>query len=101
MNLETCLVATGMGVTAVFMVYLLGQVKSLKVQARTLEASLAHAATAHLAPAAPVSKAAPAQVQSPTDIADYMTKLQRHANKLYFAGKLGNWPLADFYVEEI
>lgn len=40
---------------------------------------------------------------SPEDIelGDVMTKLQRHSNKLWFAGQANNWPLAAFYVHEL
>ena len=31
----------------------------------------------------------------------YMNNLQRHANKLWFAGNAENWELAAFYVEEL
>lgn len=34
------------------------------------------------------------------EIADVMTKVQRHFNKLYFAGSNENWELAEFYIEE-
>jgi cytochrome c553 len=30
-----------------------------------------------------------------------MNHIQRHANKLYFAGQNENWPLAGFYVHEL
>lgn len=35
------------------------------------------------------------------EVALYMTHIQRHMNKLYFAGKAGNWDLAGFYVHEV
>jgi len=35
------------------------------------------------------------------ELADAMTKLQRHINKLWFAGKNKNWELANFYAHEI
>lgn len=35
------------------------------------------------------------------ELADAMTNLQRHANKLWFAGKNKNWELANFYAHEI
>lgn len=35
------------------------------------------------------------------ELAVVMGHLQRHANKLYFAGQNSNWPLAGFYVHEI
>jgi hypothetical protein len=35
------------------------------------------------------------------ELADYMNKLQRHANKLWFAGSSQNWELAQFYVHEL
>ena len=35
------------------------------------------------------------------EIADVMTKLQRHFNKLWFAGNEQNWELAGFYVHEL
>ena len=40
---------------------------------------------------------------SPEDIelGDVMTKLQRHSNKLWFAGRANNWPLAAFYIHEL
>lgn len=43
----------------------------------------------------------PVPPEPPIEVADTMTKLQRHANKLYFAGRHENWKLADFYIEEI
>ena len=42
----------------------------------------------------------PPPPEPPVEVADVMTKLQRHANKLYFAGKHENWKLADFYIDE-
>ncbi len=35
------------------------------------------------------------------EVAISMNHIQRHANKLYFAGQNENWPLAGFYVHEI
>ena len=35
------------------------------------------------------------------EIADVMAKLQRHMNKLWFAGNEENWELAGFYVHEL
>lgn len=35
------------------------------------------------------------------EVAYYMNHIQRHFNKLYFAGTNENWPLADFYVDEL
>jgi hypothetical protein len=36
-----------------------------------------------------------------TELADYMNKFQRYANKLWFAGNNQNWPLAQFYIHEL
>lgn len=35
------------------------------------------------------------------EIAVYMNSLQRHSNKLWFAGSTGNWELAKFYAHEL
>ena len=35
------------------------------------------------------------------ELAVVMSHIQRHANKLYFAGQNENWPLASFYVHEL
>jgi hypothetical protein len=35
------------------------------------------------------------------ELANYMTNLQRHANKLWFSGTAQNWELAQFYVHEL
>jgi hypothetical protein len=35
------------------------------------------------------------------EIAVYMNSLQRHSNKLWFAGSAGNWELAQFYAHEL
>jgi len=35
------------------------------------------------------------------ELGDVMTKLQRHSNKLWFAGKAKNWPLSAFYIHEL
>lgn len=35
------------------------------------------------------------------EVAPVMGRLQVYANKLWFAGSAGNWPLAQFYVHEI
>jgi len=35
------------------------------------------------------------------ELAIAMNHIQRHANKLYFAGQNGNWPLAAFYIHEL
>lgn len=35
------------------------------------------------------------------EVAITMNHIQRHANKLYFAGQNENWPLAGFYVHEL
>jgi hypothetical protein len=86
-------------VAAALMTYLVSEVKALKVQARTLNEALRTNATARAS--VPVVKAVSVGAEEPVEIADIMTKLQRHANKLFFAGKRENWPLADFYVEEI
>jgi hypothetical protein len=41
------------------------------------------------------------QQQEEIEVADVMTKLQRHAAKLWFAGQQAHWSLADFYVDEL
>ncbi len=38
---------------------------------------------------------------SVTFVPDLMNRFQRYANKLYFAQKFENWPLINFYLEEI
>ena len=35
------------------------------------------------------------------EIADIMTKLQRYMNKMWFAQLHSNWPLMEFYIEEM
>ncbi len=35
------------------------------------------------------------------EVAVVMSHIQRHANKLFFAGNNANWPLAKFYVHEL
>lgn len=35
------------------------------------------------------------------EVAVVMSHIQRHANKLFFAGNKANWPLASFYVHEL
>lgn len=35
------------------------------------------------------------------EVAVVMSHIQRHTNKLFFAGKNANWPLASFYVHEL
>ena len=35
------------------------------------------------------------------ELGDVMTKLQRHSNKLWFAGINENWELTAFYIEEL
>jgi hypothetical protein len=35
------------------------------------------------------------------ELADPMAAMQRFADKLYFAGLAGNWPLAAFYLHEL
>ncbi|HEY2952878.1 MAG TPA: hypothetical protein VGK40_09860 [Verrucomicrobiae bacterium] len=89
-----------LGIVAVagVLTYLLVQVAGFKKETVALRASLA-AAMNRPAPALPAAH--PRPPQEPIELADVMTKLQRHANKLYFAGKLENWKLADFYIEEI
>jgi len=39
--------------------------------------------------------------ESDIEVADVMTKLQRHANKLWFSGVNDNWELANFYITEL
>ena len=90
--------------------WLLLQVNQLKVQARSLEAALEQSksvplfvqqrASSSSAPG-PVPQMIPPQAAEPIEIGDIMTKLQRHANKLYFAGEHRNWELAAFYLEEV
>ena len=35
------------------------------------------------------------------EVADIMTKLQRYMNKMWFAQMHSNWPLTEFYIEEM
>ncbi len=35
------------------------------------------------------------------EVADIMTKLQRYMNKMWFAQLHSNWPLIEFYIEEM
>jgi hypothetical protein len=92
----------------VVIAWLLVEVDQLKVQARSLETALEQSknpppfvqqhSESRRAPAAqPIVVRAP----EPVEIGDIMTKLQRHANKLYFAGEHRNWELAAFYLEEL
>jgi len=93
----------------VVIAWLLVQVDQLKVQARSLETALEQTqnpppfvqqhSEGRRAPAGaqPIVVRAP----EPIEIGDIMTKLQRHANKLYFAGEHRNWELAAFYLEEL
>jgi len=37
----------------------------------------------------------------PYPLGEQMGYLQRYVEKLYFAGRAQNWPLADFYVHEV
>ncbi|CAN5217886.1 hypothetical protein BH09BAC1_BH09BAC1_12030 [soil metagenome] len=39
--------------------------------------------------------------EADVEVAVTMGHIQRHANKLFFAGQNANWPLAGFYVHEI
>ena len=98
MKSKLFLSAFGIVATAGILTYLLVQVAGFKMETRALRASLAVAMN-RPAPALPVAR--PRPPQEPIELADVMTKLQRHANKLYFAGTLQNWKLADFYIEEI
>ncbi len=82
----------------------------MKVEARSLEIALEQ--SKNLPPfvqqhagsrsaRAPVPQAIAAPAPEPIEIGDIITKLQRHANKLYFAGEHRNWDLAAFYLEEV
>lgn len=44
---------------------------------------------------------APLHGEEEIEVAIAMNHIQRHANKLYFAGQNSNWPLAGFYVHEM
>jgi len=85
------------------------QVNQLKVEARSLAAELEHGREISLPglakPTPQVMQVLPQAVAlppaEPIEIADIMTKLQRHMNKLYFAGENQNWDLAAFYLEEV
>jgi hypothetical protein len=93
----------------VVIAWLLVEVDQLKVQARTLEMALEQASNPppfvqqHSAQSrrAPVAPSILVRTPEPIEIGDIMTKLQRHANKLYFAGEHRNWDLAAFYLEEV
>ena len=84
----------GWAVGAAVLAILLMQVAESRKETRALQASLAAALNR---PPPPL----PPPCEEPIELADVMTKLQRHANKLYFSGKMENWKLADFYIEEI
>lgn len=97
--MKTTLTVSILGlVTATVLTVLLTQTIELRKETRTLKASLEEVLKRPVAPPPP----SPSEPPPPTvEVADVMTKLQRHANKLYFAGQHENWKLADFYVEEI
>ena len=95
----------------VVIAWLLVEVDQLKVQARSLETALEqsknpppfvqqHSAEGRRGPAATAQQIV-VRAPEPVEIGDIMTKLQRHANKLYFAGEHRNWELAAFYLEEL
>jgi len=90
--------------------WLLSQVHQLKVEARELASELERGRQVPLTVGAPVGgvpsvttvqRVVQLQPQEPIEIADIMTKLQRHMNKLYFAGEHKNWDLTAFYLEEL
>ena len=91
--------------------WLLSQVHQLKVEARELASELerGHQVPPAVGPApvtvpqpkAIVQRVVQMQAQEPIEIGDIMTKLQRHMNKLYFAGEHKNWELTAFYLEEV
>jgi hypothetical protein len=85
-------------VTATGLAALLVQTVELRKETRTLKASLVEILKR---PPVPPPPTPPESTAPLIEVADVMTKLQRHANKLYFAGQHENWKLADFYVEEI
>lgn len=85
----------GWAVGAAVLATLLLQVAESRKETRALQASLAAALNRPPPPLPPPLR------EAPIELADVMTKLQRHANKLYFSGKMENWKLADFYIEEI
>ena len=45
--------------------------------------------------------ATPAVADGPVELAPLMLRLQIHMDKLFWAGKAQNWPLAAFYVHEL
>lgn len=55
----------------------------------------------HADKAARASTPAPMKGEGEIELAIVMNHIQRHANKLYFAGQNGNWPLAGFYIHEL
>jgi len=81
----------GLAITATVLLstYLLFHVAELEKQTKALKASLN------------LALADKPKTQEPVELADVMEKLQRHSNKLYFAGRSENWDLAAFYLEEI
>ncbi len=97
--MKTTLTVSILGfVTATVLTVLLTQTIALRRETRTLKASLEEILKRPVAQPLPP----PPEPPPPTvEVADVMNKLQRHANKLYFAGQHENWKLADFYVEEI
>jgi len=93
MKIILVLIAGGLGAVSALWLQQ-AQISDCKKQTRELRTSLA-ALRDRPAPTPP------APVEPPIEVADVMAVLQRHANKLYFAGRFENWQLADFYVEEI
>lgn len=75
--------------TILLATYLLFHVAALEEQTKILKASLNLALSEQ------------PKAEEAVELADIMEKLQRHSNKLYFAGRAQNWDLAAFYLEEI
>ena len=88
MKISSLLHCFSIALTVVLALLLLTQVRSARTEQRALQTEVRSLRVALPAPEA-------------VELADVMEKLQRHSSKLYFAGKLANWPLAAFYLEEL
>jgi hypothetical protein len=74
------------------------------VLAALLAASMFTAMTAHAQNAPAPSAAAPPETANPADLpglGEIMTLQQLRHIKLWFAGRAGNWPLADYEIGEL
>jgi hypothetical protein len=98
---QTAYLSGGMFLCVILIVVLLVKINSLENKVRSLSAPNGAALTALQDSLKRVQTDARAAKDFAPGLGEYMTTIQLHAGKLWFAAKAANWQLAEYELDEL